>query len=79
MVAVPRIIVESLLARYMNRGSCEKMDFVTKSETVGHLSKHSVHMRSGKVLIRFELGKGPQNYGNLKVVVRAEALECSRG
>ena len=38
------------------------------------LRKHSVHMRSGKVLIRFEFGKGPQNYGNLKVVVRAEAL-----
>ena len=30
------IIVESLLARYMSRGSCEKMVFVTKSETVGH-------------------------------------------
>jgi len=43
------------------------------------LRKHSVHMRSGKVLIRLELGRGPQNYGNLKVVVRAEALECSRG
>jgi len=43
------------------------------------LRKHSVHMKSGKVLIRFEFGKGPQNYGNLKVVVRAEALECSRG
>jgi hypothetical protein len=43
------------------------------------LRKHSVHMRSGKVLIRLELGKGPQNYGYLKVVVRAEALECSRG
>ena len=38
------------------------------------LRKHSVHMRSGKVLISFEFGKGPQNYGNLKVVVRAEAL-----